>query len=74
MIRPVQFESQDRRMKQILAALNENGIKDIEEANKICEEAGLDPYLTCQETQGICFVGLRSRLRYRTEERLQERC
>ena len=55
MIRPVQFESQDRRMKQILAALNENGIKDIEEANKICEEAGLDPYLTCQETQGICF-------------------
>ena len=43
MIRPVQFESQDRRMKQILAALNENGIKDIEEANAICEAAGLDP-------------------------------
>ena len=52
MIRPVQFESQDRRMKQILAALNENGIKDIEEANAICDAAGLDPYLTCQETQG----------------------
>ena len=45
MIRPVQFESQDRRMKQILAALNENGIKDIEEANAICDAAGLDPYL-----------------------------
>ena len=42
-------------MKQILAALNENGIKDIEEANAICDAAGLDPYLTCQETQGICF-------------------
>ena len=55
MIRPVQFESQDRRVKQILAALNENGIKDIEEANAICDAAGLDPYLTCQETQGICF-------------------
>ena len=55
MIRPVQFESQDRRIKQILAALNENGIKDIEEANAICDAAGLDPYLTCQETQGICF-------------------
>ena len=55
MIRPVQFESQDRRMKQILAALNENGIKDIEEANAICDAAGLDPYMTCQETQGICF-------------------
>ena len=66
MIRPVQFESQDRRMKQILAALNENGIKDIEEANAICDAAGLDPYLTCQETQG--------RLCHRPEERLQERC
>ena len=33
MIREVKFESQDRRIKQILAALNENGIKDIEEAN-----------------------------------------
>ena len=55
MIREVKFESQDRRIKQILAALNENGIKDIEEANKICEEAGLDPYKTCEETQMICF-------------------
>ena len=30
MIREVKFESQDRRMKQILAALNKHGIKDIE--------------------------------------------
>lgn len=44
MIREVKFESQDRRIKQIIAALNENGIKDIEEANAICEAAGLDPY------------------------------
>ena len=55
MIREVKFESQDRRIKQILAALNENGIKDIEEANAICEQYGLDPYLTCEETQPICF-------------------
>ena len=54
-IREVKFESQDRRMAQILAALNENGIKDIEEANAICEAAGIDPYLTCEETQPICF-------------------
>ena len=39
MIREVKFESQDRRIKQILAALNANGIKDIEEANAICEQA-----------------------------------
>ncbi|MBP3574475.1 MAG: GGGtGRT protein [Prevotella sp.] len=54
-IREVKFESQDRRMKQVLAALNENGISSIEEANEICEKAGLDPYMTCEETQMICF-------------------
>ena len=55
MIREVKFESQDRRMKGIIEALNANGIKDIEEANAICEAAGLDPYKTCEETQPICF-------------------
>ena len=55
MIRPVQFESQDRREKQILAALNANGIASIEEANEICDKAGIDPYKTCEETQMICF-------------------
>ncbi len=55
MIREVKFESQDRREKQILAALKENGINSIQEANEICEKAGLDPYKTCEETQMICF-------------------
>ena len=55
MIREVNFESQDRREKQILAALNANGIASIEEANQICEQYGLDPYKTCEETQMICF-------------------
>ena len=55
MIREVKFESQDRRIKGIIEALNANGIKDIEEANAICEAAGLDPYKTCEETQPICF-------------------
>ena len=41
MIREVKFESQDRREKQILAALNANGIKSIEEANELCEKYGL---------------------------------
>ena len=57
MIRPVQFESQDRRMKQILAALNENGIKDIEEANAICDARGR----------------LRHRLEKRLQERCRRR-
>ena len=55
MIRPVHFESQDRREAQVLAALNANGIASIEEANQICEQYGLDPYKTCEETQMICF-------------------
>ena len=55
MIREVKFESQDRRIKQILACLNKHGIASIEEANQICEAAGLDPYQTCEETQMICF-------------------
>ena len=55
MIREVKFESQDRRIMQVLAALNENGIASIEEANEICEKAGIDPYKTCEETQMICF-------------------
>ena len=38
MIREVKFESQDRRIKGIIEALNANGIKDIEEANAICEQ------------------------------------
>jgi len=54
-IREVKFESQDRRIAQINAALKENGISSIEEANEICEKAGLDPYKTCEETQMICF-------------------
>ena len=55
MIREVKFESQDRRIKQVLAALNAVGIKDIEEANAICDQYGIDPYKTCEETQQICF-------------------
>ena len=55
MIRKVQFESQERRIDQVLAALKENGINSIEEANEICENAGIDPYQMCEDTQLICF-------------------
>ena len=55
MMRTVNYESQDRREKQVLAALNAAGIKDVEEANAICDKYGIDPYKTCEETQQICF-------------------
>lgn len=40
MIREVKFESQDRRIKQIIATLNKHGIKDIEEANQFVKIMG----------------------------------
>ena len=55
MIRKVSYESQERREAQVLAALNAEGIRSVEEANQICDEAGVDPYLMCEETQRICF-------------------
>ena len=38
------FESYERRIDQINAALNKYGIKDIEEAKAICESKGLETY------------------------------
>ena len=55
MIRKVSFESYERRINQVLAALKENGINSIEEANEICDKAGVDPYQMCEDTQRICF-------------------
>ena len=55
MIRKVSYESQERREAQVLAALNAEGIKSVEEANQLCEEAGVDPYQMCEDTQRICF-------------------
>ncbi len=49
------FESYDRRINQINAALNQYGIKDINEAKAICDAKGIDPYTICQETQPIAF-------------------
>ena len=49
------FESYDRRIKNVTAALNKYGIKDIDEAKAICDAYGIDPYNVCKETQPICF-------------------
>ncbi|MCR4869223.1 GGGtGRT protein [Lachnospiraceae bacterium C10] len=49
------FENYDARIKQINEALSQYGIKDIEEAKKITEDAGLDVYHMVEGIQGICF-------------------
>jgi hypothetical protein len=49
------FESYDRRINQINAALNSYGIASIEEAEKITKDAGLDVYNMVKGIQPICF-------------------
>ena len=49
------FESYGRRIDKINATLAEYGISSIEEAKKICDEKGIDPYKICKETQPIAF-------------------
>ncbi len=49
------FESYDRRIEKVNAALNANGIKDLDEAKALCDSIGVDPYKICEETQPICF-------------------
>ena len=49
------FEGYERRIDKINAVLNSYGIKDIEEAKKITEDAGLDVYTMVKNIQPICF-------------------
>ena len=49
------FESYDRRINQINAFLNANGISSVEEAKKICDEKGVDVYKIVKDIQPIAF-------------------
>ncbi len=49
------FESYDRRIDQINAALAKYDIKSIEEAKAICDEKGINVYDIVKSTQPICF-------------------
>ncbi len=49
------FESYERRIAQINAFLNANGIASIEEAEAVCKGKGLDIYALVKEIQPICF-------------------
>ena len=49
------FESYERRIDQINAELKKHGISSIEEAKKICDDAGVDAYKIVKDTQPICF-------------------
>lgn len=49
------FESYDRRINQINAALSKYGINSIEEAKAVCDEAGIDVYNMVKGIQPIAF-------------------
>ncbi|MFA5206677.1 MAG: GGGtGRT protein, partial [Lentisphaeria bacterium] len=49
------FESYDRRIPQILAALKPYGIASVEEAAAVCKGKGIDPYTITKGIQSIAF-------------------
>ena len=51
----ITFEGYERRINKINKALNEYGIKDIDDAKKICDDLGVDVYNIVKNTQTICF-------------------
>ena len=51
----ITFENYDRKIEKINKALAAYGISGLEDAQKICEEKGLDPYKIVKDIQPICF-------------------
>ena len=49
------FENYERRIPQIKPVMEKYGIKDFEEARKICTDRGFDPYEIVKSIQTICF-------------------
>ncbi|MBR6812341.1 MAG: GGGtGRT protein, partial [Oscillospiraceae bacterium] len=49
------FESYERRIDKVNACLASFGIASLEEAQKICKDAGVDPYTIVKEVQPIAF-------------------
>ena len=51
----VNFESFDRRAKKTSEIMKKYGIKDFDDALKICTDRGFDPYKITESIQNICF-------------------
>ena len=49
------FENYDRKIDKINVVLNQYGIKDLDEAKKLCNDKGFDPYEIVKGIQPICF-------------------
>ena len=51
----VKFENYERRIEQIKPVMKKYGIKDFEDALKICTDKGFNPYDITRGIQSICF-------------------
>ncbi len=51
----IKFENYERKIDKIQGVLAEYGIKDLEEAQKICLDSGFNPYDIVKDVQPICF-------------------
>ncbi len=51
----ITFESYERRIAQVNAVLNKNGIASLEEAQQICADKGINPYEIVKKIQPIAF-------------------
>lgn len=49
------FENYDRKISNIEKVMAEYGIKDLQEARKMCTDKGFDPYEITKNVQPICF-------------------
>ncbi|MGL4761898.1 MAG: GGGtGRT protein [Sarcina sp.] len=49
------FESYERRINQITPVLEQYGMKTLDDAKKVCDDLGIDPYKIVKETQTIAF-------------------
>ena len=49
------FESYERRINQITPVLEKYGMKTLDDAKKVCDDLGIDPYKIVKETQPIAF-------------------
>ncbi|WP_297521599.1 GGGtGRT protein [uncultured Clostridium sp.] len=49
------FESYERRINQITPVLEQYGMKTLDDAKKVCDDLGIDPYTIVKETQPIAF-------------------
>ena len=51
----ITFEGYERRIKQIEPVMKKYGIKDFEDAKRICNEKGFDAYDIVKSVQPIAF-------------------